>query len=172
MIIETERLIIREVKESDILHLYEYGKNEEVVQYQDWGPTTLEQSAEFYHRAVKSSQAIPRLSYMFVIELRECSSVIGDIGYFISNDRFEEAEVGYNINPKYWKKGYATEATTAIVNHISQRPEKISIFATCDVRNIGSRRVLEKSGFVFEKAESIKPKERIRTEKRLLFRIS
>jgi len=53
IIFETKHLIIRHIQEADIPQLHEYGKNEEVVKYQDWGPSNMEQVTAFYERAKK-----------------------------------------------------------------------------------------------------------------------
>lgn len=58
-------------------------------------------------------------------------------------------EIGYGIIEKYRKHGYATEAVKAISNWAFQEPKIFSIEAETDDKNIASKRVLEKCGFVF-----------------------
>jgi RimJ/RimL family protein N-acetyltransferase len=58
-------------------------------------------------------------------------------------------EIGYGILKKYQGKGYATEAVKAISNWAFQKSKIFSIEAETDDKNIASKKVLEKCGFVF-----------------------
>ena len=58
-------------------------------------------------------------------------------------------EIGYGIMEQYQEHGYATEAVKAISNWAFQEPKIFSIEAEIDSKNIASKKVLEKCGFVF-----------------------
>ena len=58
-------------------------------------------------------------------------------------------EIGYGILEKYQGKGYATEAVKAISNWAFQESKVFSIEAETDDKNIASKKVLEKCGFVY-----------------------
>src|SRR5206468_11600108 len=68
-------------------------------------------------------------------------TVVGDIVGWIEEDR---REVGYWIGRESWGRGYATEALRLLLGEVPDRP----VFARAAVHNAGSRRVLEKCGFV------------------------
>jgi RimJ/RimL family protein N-acetyltransferase len=68
-------------------------------------------------------------------------TVVGDIVSWVEEER---REVGYWIGREYWGRGYATEALRLLLEEIPDRP----IFARVAEHNVGSRRVLEKCGFV------------------------
>ena len=57
-------------------------------------------------------------------------------------------EIGYGLLPKYWGKGYATEAVIAAVEWALRQPGVMRIEAETEPDNTASQRVLEKSGFV------------------------
>jgi len=58
-------------------------------------------------------------------------------------------EIGYMIHPQHWGKGYATEALKGLVGtHARVFPNIKIIKAMTDTTNLGSRKVLEKCGFV------------------------
>lgn len=70
-----------------------------------------------------------------------------------------EPEIGYQLHPDFWGKGYATEALKACLEYywnISEAPHVNvkSIVAFYQIENVGSGRVLEKVGF--EEREVIK----------------
>lgn len=56
-----------------------------------------------------------------------------------------EYYLNYKISPRYWSKGYGTEAISAILDYCESQPIA-KIYARCDEANIGSRRIMEKSG--------------------------
>jgi RimJ/RimL family protein N-acetyltransferase len=65
-------------------------------------------------------------------------------GNIVSWAQFGEREVGYWIGKEYWGKGVATKTLAAFLGDISARP----LYAHVAKHNIGSRRVLEKCGFI------------------------
>jgi RimJ/RimL family protein N-acetyltransferase len=60
-----------------------------------------------------------------------------------------DIEVGYVLAPPHWGKGLATEAVKALASAIFSLTRANRILANSRVNNIASRRVLEKTGFVF-----------------------
>lgn len=61
----------------------------------------------------------------------------------------ERFVVGYWVGRPYWGRGYATEATQAMVDLAFERLDAPSVAASARVTNGASRRVLEKSGFQY-----------------------
>jgi ribosomal-protein-alanine N-acetyltransferase len=66
------------------------------------------------------------------------------------NDKHKRAVIGYNLLPKYWGKGYATEITRELVRYLFDviKVERVEALV-CD-KNIPSKNVLKKSGFIQE----------------------
>lgn len=58
--------------------------------------------------------------------------------------------IGYGAARAYWGKGYIPEATCAIIDWAFQQPSIFRVYATTDVENVASRRVLEKVGMQCE----------------------
>jgi RimJ/RimL family protein N-acetyltransferase len=56
-------------------------------------------------------------------------------------------EVGYGINPSYRNRGYATEMVRALTDWALAQPTVSRVVAECRPDNVGSIRVLEKTGF-------------------------
>lgn len=59
-------------------------------------------------------------------------------------------EIGYVVAPSHVGRGYATEATSALIDAVFNLTEARSLTADSRTINPASRRVLEKCGFVFE----------------------
>jgi len=147
MIFSTKRLIIREFKPSDLEAIHSYASLEHVVQYQAWGPNTLEETKSFLENAISYINQKPRFNYELCITLKDSEEQIGGCGIFIKKENPTIAMLGYTLNPDFWKKGYATEATKGLVEFGFQNLKLKTIQATCDVKNIGSRKVLERNEF-------------------------
>lgn len=58
--------------------------------------------------------------------------------------------MGYVISKDYWGKGLTTEVAKRLVKFGFEKMGLVRVQARCDVENIGSARVMEKSGMTFE----------------------
>ena len=148
MELETERLRIREFKQSDLDAVYEYSGDSDVVRYMPFGPNTLEQAQGFLERVMANQYEENRVNYEMAVILKENNVLIG--GCRINKVDKIKAHIGYIFNKKHWGKGYATEVTRALVDFGFKELGVHRIYATTDVDNIASKRVLEKAGMVLE----------------------
>ena len=148
MELETERLRIREFKQSDFDAVYEYSSDPEVVRYMPFGPNTPEQVQGFLDRVMKNQHEENRANYELAVILKENKVLIG--GCRINKHNDIKAHIGYIFNKKYWGKGYATEIAKALVDFGFKELDVHRIYATCDPDNIASKRVLEKAGMLLE----------------------
>lgn len=84
---------------------------------------------------------------IWMIELKD-GTHIGEM-CFKGLDSNGVVEIGYGIMEQYQEHGYATEAVKAISAWAFQEPKVTVIEAEIDSKNIASKKVLEKCGFVF-----------------------
>lgn len=89
-----------------------------------------------------------RLGYgPWVLIAREEGSAVGSAGFMGKPpDDGEPIELGYGVHPDYRNRGYATEATQALVEWGLSQPGVERVIAKCDPANAPSVRVLEKIG--------------------------
>jgi [ribosomal protein S5]-alanine N-acetyltransferase len=144
--IETERLILREYKESDWKAVHQYGQKENILIYEAWGPNTEEQTKAFIEKSIKERKENPRRTFELCITLKSTKELIGGCGFRINKENDKRGDFGYIINPEYWNKGYATEASKGLLDFMVENYGITEIEATCDVLNLPSKRVLEKCG--------------------------
>lgn len=140
MIIETDRLILRRFSADDLGDLFEYLSDEEVVKFEPYKTMSLEETKNNLKWRIETDE-------MIAVELKESHKVIGNI--YLGKRDFNSCEIGYVFNHKFWGKGYAKEACTAIIQY-SFNNGVHRIFAECDPENINSWRLLESIGFVKE----------------------
>lgn len=143
--IETERLILRDASVDYAEDMFEYAKLEEVTKYLSWKP----------HISVKDSEKILDLlskeakekdSYVLkAIVLKENDKMIGTIDARIFGDGLKDAEFGYCLNPKYWNKGYMSEALKAFIQALHKEHSVENVFGSFERENIASKRVMQKN---------------------------
>jgi RimJ/RimL family protein N-acetyltransferase len=144
---ETERLILRKPRADDAPAIFSaYAQDAEVTRYMTWRP----------HRNVEETYRIIELmlklwdegeAYSYVITLKNSDSVIGMISMHPEGFR---VAIGYVLARPYWSRGYITEAALAVTNWLLKQPDIYRVFATCDVENPASARVMEKVGMQCE----------------------
>ena len=88
-------------------------------------------------------------------------------GHVLSHHSFGELEVGYWLGREFWGQGIATRAVELFLKEQTQRP----IAARVAFDNIGSRRVLEKCGFVVTGEDQGYANARGKTIKEFLLRL-
>lgn len=77
---------------------------------------------------------------------RELATVVGDVG-FHGPPQDERVEIGYAVLPQFRRRGYATEASGALVEWAFAQPGVSEVVARCDADNPGSIATLERAGF-------------------------
>ena len=82
-----------------------------------------------------------------MIAERESDRAIGGISCRMEGDA---AEIGFLVHRQQWGRGLATAACVAVADWALSLPTPHRLWATCDVDNHASARVLEKAGFTLE----------------------
>ena len=144
---ETERLLLRKPRMDDTLTIFEgWAQDREVTRYLTWHPhERIEQTQEFVRSCLSAWEHETRFPYM--ITLKENDRVVGMIDPRIEGPR---VGIGYGAARVHWGKGYVLEATRAIIDWAFQQPSIYRVYATTDVENLASQRVLEKAGMQCE----------------------
>ncbi|MEK3886696.1 GNAT family N-acetyltransferase [Bacillus sp. FSL K6-3431] len=148
--INTERLYLREIKENDWIDVHKYASQSVVCQYQPWGPNTEEESKAFVKQIIADANKDIRTRFVFAIIEKENERMIGTGELIIKDTINRSGVIAYIVNPDYWGKGIATEVAKLLIEIGFKEFHFHRIYATCDSRNIGSSRVLEKVGMTNE----------------------
>jgi RimJ/RimL family protein N-acetyltransferase len=140
--IPTDRLILRRPRLSDAADIYEYGGDPEVTRYMDWPTHSSLQDALDYIQAAERSWESGQ-EYSWVIARKPDDKAIGGVGCRV---RGHAVDLGYVLARNEWRRGYASEAARAVREWASSLDSIYRVWATCDVENAASARVLEKIG--------------------------
>ena len=147
--IETERLLLREYTMDDFAALYEIMSDAETMQHYPapFDETRTRRWIE-WNRENYSKYGFG----LWAVVLRENNEFIGDCGITIQNiDGKLLPEIGYHINKKYWKQGFASEAAQAVRDWAFENTNYQSLYSYCKYTNVASYKTAEAIGMRFEK---------------------
>lgn len=144
-ILETERLILRELKETDLDDLYAILSDPETMQFYP-APYDQDGTRQWITRSIESYNA--NGFGLWAVLLKEANNkFIGQCGLLMQHiDGTQVPEIGYHLNKNYWNNGYITEAAKACMQHGFDRLNMTRIYIHTYVKNIPSQRIAEKLG--------------------------
>lgn len=144
IIVETNRLIIREFEEDDLVSLYKIESDSRIIEFIPWSKlSTLNECKRKIKRYINNYKKYDLNSWA-VVE-RETNEVIG-ITQLIYSNKIKGVELGTKLLPGYWNKGYASELSKAIVNYGLYELGIDEITAVTDVNNAGAIKSLLNMG--------------------------
>lgn len=150
MKLETARLILRDFVKDDWQRVLEYESDPLYLRYNPWAEKTPESVQEFIGWFMDNEKETPRVRFQLAVTLKSNNLLIGNCGVRMDTADAVEADIGYELDPKYWNYGYATEAVHAMVDFGFSRFGIHRIWAHCVADNVGSAHVLEKLGMTLE----------------------
>lgn len=145
-ILETERLLLREIVIEDANAIFHCFSNNDVTRF--YGQDTLtsveeaKQFVDFFAKSYKEKRGI-----RWGIELKGTQEMIGTIGFNAWSPKHKRAEIGYELHPQHWRKGYAKEAVSKVITYGFNELELTRIGAVVFIDNKASNELLTKLGF-------------------------
>ena len=148
MFLHTQRLLIRNFNVSDLEAFLAYRNDPDVAKYQSWSVPYPREKAEALIHEMQDIHA-PKVNewLQLAIEAKETGELIGDVAFVIKGDDARQAIIGFTIASAHQRKGYITEAATALLDYLFEDLDMHRVTADCDTENIGSWKTLEKLGF-------------------------
>lgn len=141
--------MLRTIKKSDYKDMFEYGKDNDVTKYLNWGPMVLPVEAK---RSIKGI-FYPRLKYELprgyaIVDIKK-NKMIGTVDFHSKIEDKKIAEIGYVLHKDYWHQGIMSKAVEELItigfNHLGY--EKIIVKHLS--QNMGSKKVIVKNDFKF-----------------------
>lgn len=149
MKIETKRLILRKLEDTDVERMFLMDSDPEVMKYLETPVTAVEESRNGL-RMIQKQYEENGVGRLAVVE-KESGLMIGWCGLKLLktpiNGHVETLDLGYRFIPEFWGKGYAWEAATASLNYGFNNLNAETIYAYADCGNAGSNHILTKLGF-------------------------
>lgn len=136
MILETDRLILREYVPEDFAALFGIVSDPETMQHypapfdehktRNW----INWNLEHYNRYGFG---------LWAVVWKETGAFIGDCGITMQEiDGEMLPEIGYHIHKKYWRKGFAKEAAGAVRDWVFLNTQYDTIYSYMKYTNVGS----------------------------------
>ncbi len=145
-LLDSERLIYRDFKESDAQNLFEIRSDKRVMNYMD----------TFKHQSIDDAKALidsintsfeEKNGINWVVIEKSSEQFVGYFGFWRLMKDHCRAEVGYALSPDFWGKGYMTEAMNKMIGFGFNDLKLHSIEANVNPNNESSIKLLERSGF-------------------------
>jgi ribosomal-protein-alanine N-acetyltransferase len=148
--LETERLILRQLKTEDVEAVFFLRSDANVLRFIGKEPVKdLNEAADFIKRV--NEESVTGKTILWGIALKEDAGlVIGTICFWNIDKQNERAELGYALHPDYWRKGIMKEAILKLLDYGFKEMKLHSVEARTSPENIPSASLLGTTGFLKE----------------------
>lgn len=163
-ILRTKRCILREITIQDVKTLYEIYKDPNITLFMEGLYENIEDEIEFTKAYIENMYGFYGYG-MWIIEEIRTGTVIGRAG-ITNRDGYDELEIGYLIESRHQRMGYAEEVCRAIITYAYEKlgAEKLNSFI--QEENVASIQLCKKMGFEWVEEVIIEQK---RMQRYLLF---
>lgn len=147
--LETGRLLLDQIKPSDIPAIVAYAGNKKITDTTRTMPHPYFEEDAIAWMNMANQGFRKKDNYIFAMRDKSNKSFMGGIGLTIdlANNR---AEIGYWIAEKFWNMGYTTEAVQATLKFGFEELQLNKIIAVYVETNIASGKIMEKNGMIKE----------------------
>lgn len=145
-VLETERLVLREIIDGDAEYLFMNFSNKDIMKY--YGSDLMENREEAF-QLIHSFRTnfLENRGYRWGIQIKGEKGLIGTIGFHAWSHKNKRAEIGYELHPGYWRQGFAKEAIKAAVDYGYSTMDLNRIGAVVFLENHPSSELLIRMGF-------------------------
>ncbi len=146
MRLSTKRLELRPYAAEDLSHLQRYVTRPAFYRYLVIEEQTPETVVRFLERELEEQQQENRGRHVFAIEPKELGFIVGAARIEVRNSDHQQGDIGYALDSDYQGRGYMTEAVRRLIRFGFEELKLHRIWATCDIDNDPSRRLMERVG--------------------------
>lgn len=145
--LNTTRLCLEPLGLKYLETTYEYASDIENTRFMVHLPNENKQETLDFLTGIDGAWIAKEQSvYEFAILLNNVH--IGVVSLYIDDNKI--GELGWIINKRFWKQGYATEAARALMEYATKKLGIKHFIAYCDSENIGSYKVMESLGMILK----------------------
>lgn len=143
VILETDRLILRNVKAEDAVEMHEYRNHSLCSKFQRGQTKDLSGIQTLIHNHSSDMLSTDRPCLLAVAQ-KETNEIVGEIVVMPNEETFS---LGYTISYKHHRKGYAFEALSTLIDFLHLQYPTWEFISFTDEANVASRALLEKLGY-------------------------
>jgi len=147
--IDGRRVVLREVQPDDAPAIFAYARDPQVTTHMDWAPhPDLATTHAYVESVIVAATSADRSSYELAVTLD--GELVGMGRISVQDAEHRRGDIGYVLHRDRWRLGLGSEIAAALVGFGFTGLGLHRVWATCNPDNIASRRVLEKTGMVYE----------------------
>ncbi len=143
-ILQSERLLLRNLSESDLDDFLFYRSNPEITKYQNFDTFNRKQAEEFILSQKNREFGVEGQWIQLAIILISDNKLIGDCAVKLSEGT---AEIGCTISNLFQKQGYAKEVLLTLMKFLFEQKNVRRIVETTAEENVASQKLIESLGF-------------------------
>lgn len=148
MVFETERILIRNLTESDFEAFHDMQSNPRVMAFTTGKGMTYAENRKDLREVIQAYRRPGNNFWVWALERKTDGELLGT-GALIVNDSGED-EIGFRFREKFWGRGYGKEITAGLIRHGFESMGIKKIVAYVDKANEASVKILERN-MTFEK---------------------
>ncbi len=138
--------MLREFVEDDWGAVLAYQSDPRYLRFYPHPAPTPEQARAFVAQFLDQQVEVPRWKWQLAIELAQTGQLIGNCGLRLDAPGTRTGNIGFELAPNFWGRGYATEAAREMLRFGFADLRLERIWARCIAENEASARVLERIG--------------------------
>jgi ribosomal-protein-alanine N-acetyltransferase len=140
---QTERLAARPAARPDAQVVFDqYATDPEVAKYMTWRPhRAVGETIDFLRRC--EDVWLDGSAFPWTLWLKGTGEFAGLLELRV---RTPAVDIGYALARRWWRQGLMSEAVDSVIRWAFAQPEIFRVWATCDVENVASARLLERVG--------------------------
>ena len=140
---ETQRLVLRNVRSEDAAVMFDYRNNALCARYQRGQTKDLPGIAQLVEKR-QTDIITDQENFLIAVALKETNKMVGEIVVMPNDGCFS---IGYTFHYAFHRKGYAFEALSYLVAFLHEQYPQMEFISFTEPENTASRKLLEKLGY-------------------------
>jgi [ribosomal protein S5]-alanine N-acetyltransferase len=148
-VIETERLVLRQVTKDDAEDIFKYLSDKSVMKYYGMDPfKSLDDALEeiYWYQSIFDKNTGIRWG----ITLKGQERVVGTCGFLNLVPQHYRSDIGFELSKDFWGQGIAGEALEEVIKYGFEQLNLQRIQALIEPPNSSSQKLVERQGFIKE----------------------
>ena len=146
VVLHTPRLVLRPSRLDDLEHILPLHADPEVIRYLYWEPRSREEVRTILEKRLATPVPAPENQALVLAVVERGGALVGEMTLIWRSHAHRGGEIGFVFLTAVHGRGYALEASEAVLRLAFERFGFRRIYGRCDARNAASARLMERLG--------------------------